>query len=160
MFNIFKKFNDIFNSRVDKLNEVNRFVKDFKLEVELLINNLEFKKTQGEVMPPWIMRIYPKDITVPGIDEFSSDSKTNVWYEDYWYWRGGDGGTYWGRFCKYFGALNLDQRKEYFIKYDLGSQWKERDAWFGDLFHDSPFDDFELSDEEYDKLADEVLGNA
>jgi len=113
--------------------EVSNFINSFRVEMLELINALEFLKAPKEVIPPWIICIHPKHET---IEQECPNHKMAVtyWPED-WYWYGGEGGTYWGKyFVPYFDGLSIGERKEYFYKYDLGHKWKERELWLLDIF--------------------------
>ena len=58
---------------------------------------------------------------------------------------------------EYYCKLSLEQRIEYFKKYDLGKEWKDRDNWFYDLFDGNGIDG--TTDEEYERIVDKVFGN-
>jgi hypothetical protein len=130
--------------------KIRLYIESFRREVETLISEAAFTKTSGEPLPPWIARIYPLDI--PGIDEIDVFSKSGG--DDYWFWRGGDGGSYRTGFLQYFYALSLEQRVEYFRKYDLGARWSEREKWAFQLFDDEVLD---ISEEQWEELMDKVL---
>jgi hypothetical protein len=107
-----------------------QYISNFREEMINLISKHEFSKSAGEMLPPWFVCLYPKSI--PGIERLGA--KSSLWRNDYWYWRGGDGGSYWAGFLIFFINLNYEQKIEYFKRYDLGELWKERVSWFFTLF--------------------------
>ena len=129
-----------------------KFIKDFQQHVDSLINKLSFNKDSDEMLPPWIVRIYP--LNIPHSDNL--DDTSAFVGRDYWYWRGGEGGEYRSRFIDYWSRLDLEAKKRYFSKYDLGPEWPERKDWFFELFDNGSV--IELADDEWDAIADELLG--
>lgn len=150
VFSMFRKTATADAARLNGIPEIVAYLTDFKCEVEGLIGDLEFTKSAGEMLPPWIMRIHPQ--VLPGVEDL--DTHSPIFGEDYWYWRGGDGGSYRGHFMEYFRSLDLEQRKDYFAKYDLGPNWYERMHWAFDLFDP---DDLGMSDAACEALIDELL---
>ena len=150
VFRFFRKPAVVEAAKPNRIPEIVGYLTDFKRDVEGLIDDLEFTKGAGEMLPPWIMRIHPQ--ILPGVEDLGMHSP--IFGEDYWYWRGGDGGSYRGRFLEYFRALDLERRKAYFAKYDLGPRWYERMHWAHDLFKPR---DLEMSESECDALIDELL---
>lgn len=117
------------------------YEKQFEAEIEQLILHHAFEKMPGEMLPPWLMRILPFDLPT---------------WEGHAYWTNGEGGYYWGRFLDFWVPLDLETKKSYFKRYDLGPDWSERYTWYNQLF-DSQYA-IDISDEaELDRLADELL---
>lgn len=117
------------------------YKKQFEAEIEQLILNHAYKKLPGEMLPPWFVRILPFDLPTS---------------EGHAYWTNGEGGYYWCRFLDFWVPLDLETKKSYFKRYDLGPDWCERHTWYGQLF--DPDYAIEISDEaELDRLQDELL---
>lgn len=51
------------------------------------------------------------------------------------YWTHGEGGYWWERFLQYWAPLDLEKKKAYFKKYDLGTEWEDRSYWASELFN-------------------------
>jgi len=156
MFEFLKKKNNSKDSDKDDsevVKEILDFIQDYQNVIELLIIKLDFVKEAGEMLPPWIVKIYPKE--VPLIDKLSINSP--LFNEDYWYWRGGEGGRYRARFLQFLSTLSLQQKKCYFTKYDLGTEWPERGHYFIDVFKYSGSKI--LSSEELEVIEREVLNS-
>ncbi len=137
----------------EEMTAVVKFIKDFQQHIDSLIGKLSFNKDSDEMLPPWIVRIYP--LNIPHIENL--DDTSPFVGRDYWYWRGGEGGDYRSQFIEYWSRLDLEAKKRYFSKYDLGREWPERKDWFFELFDNSSL--VELTDDEWDAVADELLGN-
>ena len=150
VFRIFRKTDRSEPARPLGVAEAVAYLTAFKRDVEGLIDNLEFTKEPGEMLPPWIMRIHPQ--VLPGVEAL--DRHSPVFGDDYWYWRGGDGGSYRSRFMTCFLALDLERRKDYFAKYDLGPDWQERRHWAMELFDP---DELGMSEAECDALIEDIL---
>ncbi len=136
-------------------NQVRSFVDRFRLNTLKLINKMEFSKASDELIPPWIVCIHPKEETIEK-ECLNYKDASHYWPED-WYWYGGEGGTYWGKyFLPFFDSLSVNDRKEYFRKYDLGREWIERDLWLFDILDDDIFDNITKKECEdaYNELSD------
>ncbi|MGI9235562.1 MAG: hypothetical protein ACR2RD_18165 [Woeseiaceae bacterium] len=115
---------------------------DFESTVEQLILNHTFEKLPGEMLPPWFTRIFPFDLP-------TSEGRA--------YWTNGEGGYYWERFLKFWVPLDIDTKKSYFKRYDLGESWLERHTWYMQLF--DPEYAINISDEAaLNQLAEDLLG--
>jgi len=115
----------------------------FRERVEKLIIAHHFEKTAGEMFPPWIMCTYPTRL-------FNPDSSLRA------YWTHGEGGYQWVRFSKYWAPLDLETKKAYFKKYDLGPEWEDRGHWASELF-DPAFGIGDMDEAERDALFEELL---
>ena len=151
VFRIFRKTDRSETARPLGVAAAVAYLTEFKRDVESLIDDLEFTKEPGEMLPPWIMRIHPQ--VLPGAEAL--DKHSPVFGDDYWYWRGGDGGTYRSRFMSFFLALDLEGRKDYFAKFDLGPAWQERMHWAMELFDP---DQLGMSESDCDALIEDILG--
>ena len=121
--------------------DAQQYKKQFESTVEQLILEHAFEKSVGEMLPPWFMRILPFDLPTS---------------EGHAYWTNGEGGYYWGRFLKFWVPLDINTKKSYFRKYDLGESWAEQHTWYAQLFDP---DLIEISDDAaLDQLAEDVIG--
>ena len=150
VFRIFRKTDRPGTASPPGVAETVAYLTEFKRDIEDLIDRLEFTKEPGEMLPPWIMRIHPQ--VLPGVEAL--DRHSPVFGDDYWYWRGGDGGSYRSRFMIYFLALDLERRKDYFAKYDLGPSWQERQHWVMELFDP---DELDIDEAACDALIEDIL---
>jgi len=154
MFAFLNKKNDIEHERVNEekiKKEVLDYIQGFEKLIYSLINKSSFVKESEEMLPPWFVKIYPRNI--PLVENLGGTS--SLLDRDYWYWRGGEGGSYRSLFLEYWCSLNTYQKKQYFLKYDLGAEWPERDCWFFDLFDESGA--IELTGQELDTIEKELL---
>lgn len=117
---------------------------DFRQRVEKLISAHQFEKAAGEMLPPWIMCTCPKSLPS------DPDSSLRA------YWTRGEGGYWWRRFLDYWVPLDLEKKKAYFKKYDLGTEWEERHDWASDLF-DTGYAIDDMDEAEYEDLFNELL---
>lgn len=116
----------------------------FRERVEKLINAHQFEKAAGEMFPPWIMCTCPKSL--PN----EPDSSLRA------YWIDGEGGYWWRRFLDYWVPLDLEMKKSYFKKYDLGTEWEDRGHWAFELFIPE-FGIGDMDEAERDALFEELL---
>ena len=59
-------------------------------------------------------------------------------------------------FLKYWVPLDLEKKKAYFKKYDLGTEWVERHDWAAELF-DTEYSIDDMNEAEYEALFNELL---
>ena len=157
MFRLFKKKDSSHTETGNDRKIFNTYIRNFRKNTEKLIASLSFMKLPGELLPPWIVKIYPLSIDASKMNKLGINPMTYI-QKDSWYWypdrNSGEGGDYKIDFNIFFRGLSMDKKKAYFKKYDLGNTWQEREVWFHTIF-----DDENISDEEYDKLFLEIIGN-
>lgn len=133
------------------------YIRGFQKETEKLIENLSFTKSPGELLPPWVVKIYPLEIDDQVMDGLGVKPMT-YYQADSWYWypdrNSGEGGDYKIDFDIFFNSLTTDEKEAYFQKYDLGKSWKEREMWFDAIFlHNET-----VSEKEYYQLFVKNIG--
>ncbi len=108
-----------YRSRKERLGGMSE--KEFKDSVEReekkemdtieLVTEFSFQLREGEPEPPWLR--------FPGYSPFHI------------FWRMGPGESYIVKtFGPYMSELNLEQRRDYFQRYDLGDKWRDRKHWY------------------------------
>ncbi len=134
------------------------FIADFKQDVLALISKMAFTKTAGELLPPWLLYHYPKEISQDEMVALNIDF--SVWCEkDTFYWYTLEAAAYMRSFITFFNGLDIVARKAYYKKYDLGVDWRERKVWFWTLFDHDTFDSLDeaLLDEIYIELIESTI---
>lgn len=127
------------------------YIEDYKRTLLRLISDRAISKRAGEPLAPWFCYHYPLEFDRKRLDALGVPFLMYA-EKDSFFWHTLNAARCTFEFRTHLASLELQDRIDYFRRFDLGPNWPDRLAWF-----ELAFDLEEISDADYDKAHNVVF---